>query len=71
MDIIALEEKCLIGLDYQYVGGANVLVLSPVSPAILGWPQHAQLATGGTYQQQAYAFSFSFLWFNSKIIFNV
>ena len=49
MDIIALEEKCLIGLDYQYVGGANVLVLSPVSPAILGWPQHAQLATWGTH----------------------
>ena len=45
---IALEEKCLIELDYQYVGGANVLVLSPVSPAILGWPQHAQLETGGT-----------------------
>ena len=36
---------------------------------ILSWPQHAQLATGGTYQQQAYAFSFSFLWFNSEIIF--
>ena len=32
MDIV-LEEKGLIGLDYQYVGGANVLVLSPVSPA--------------------------------------
>ena len=35
MDIIALKEKCIIGLYYQYVGVANVLVLSPVqwSPA--------------------------------------
>lgn len=77
MDIIALKEKCIIGLYYQYVGVANVLVLSPVqwspaNPRLAPTCAVSNVGTPGvlTNNYNKCICYFSFLCFNSRIIFN-